>query len=206
MNLSALKTKVPPPWTNAGLAPLIALALIAGARTAQAQEPAATTSDEQPDGRDCSPPAGDPTGIGDPSATTATIPTGGVGAGSPECQVPPDNGPGPGGASGGGGVSDGETGSDTGNSNTGAAADTGGSDTGDGPGGGTGRGTTGGPGTGGGGGGGGGTGGYTGGGGAAGPGGPGGTAHHGTGGPGHHNGSGGTDTGERHPNSASHSP
>src|SRR5204863_374192 len=40
----------------------------------------------------------------------------------------------------------------------------------------------------------------------AGPGGPGGTAHHGSGGPGHHNGSGGTDSGERHPSSTSHSP
>src|SRR4051812_32885536 len=127
MSLSALKTKVPPPWTNAGLAPLVALALIAGARTAQAQEPAVTTNDELPDGTDCSPPAGDSTGTGAPSATgdaTAGDPTDDVGAGSLECQVPPDDGPGPGGASGGGGVSDGDTtgsgtGSDTGDSHTG---------------------------------------------------------------------------------------
>src|SRR6476620_3392504 len=115
MSLSALKTKVPPPWTNAGLAPLIALALIAGARTAQAQEPAVTTSDEQPDGTDCSPPAGDSTGTGNPSSTSNAIagdPTDGVVTGSPECRVPPDNGPGQGGASGDGGVSDGDTGSD----------------------------------------------------------------------------------------------
>src|SRR5947207_691811 len=114
MNLSALKTKVPPPWTNAGLAPLIALALVAGTRTAQAQEPAVTTSGEQPDGTDCSPPAGDSTGTGAPSTTsdaTAGDSTDGDGAGSPECQVPPDNGPGPGGASVGGSLSDGDTGS-----------------------------------------------------------------------------------------------
>jgi Transglycosylase SLT domain len=204
MNVPAPKPKIPPPWANAGLAPLVALVLIAGAKTAQAQEPAVTASGEQPDGADCTPSGADATGTGDPgaTATTATTTTNtttadstdGVGVGSPDCQMPPDDAPDQGGASG----DDGQGGGDVGGGGEQATPPDGsGSQA---PGGGdvhlpSGGGTGGGTGA-----------GYMGGGGGAGPGGPGGTGHHGHGRVSHHHGSGGTRAAGRHPGSIPNPP
>jgi Transglycosylase SLT domain len=196
MNVPAPKPKLPPPWANAGLAPLLALVLLAGAKTAQAQEPAVTASGEQPDGPNCTPSGDNATGTGDPGATATTTTTNttaadsseGVGVGSPECQAPPDDGPGQGGASGGDGQSGGDVGGEGGEATPPGGSDSHTSGGGDVhvPGGGTGGGTGG---------------GYLGGGGGAGPGGPGGTGHHGQGGVSHHNGSGGTRAEGRGPGS-----